>query len=146
MTTPLRIFLIEDSTLLLRTLTATLQELGGVEVVATARSEERALELMRSSPVGIDVIVVDIFLVSGSGLGVIRAAKALQPNAHVVVLSNYATLEVRKRCIDLGVDRVFDKTRQIDDFIAYCGKLAEANAATAVAEADDGPPTVPGYY
>jgi DNA-binding NarL/FixJ family response regulator len=146
MTTPLRIFLIEDSTLLLRTLTATLQELDGAEVVATARSEERALELMRSSPDGFDMIVVDIFLVSGSGLGAIRAAKALQPNAHVVVLSNYATLEVRKRCIDLGVDRVFDKTRQIDDFIAHCAKLAGAHAATAVAEVDDGPPTVPGYY
>lgn len=141
---PLRIFLVEDSTLLLRTLSAALQELVGVEVVATARSEERALELMRSNPEGFDLIVIDIFLVSGSGLGALRGAKALQPQANVVVLSNYATLEVRKRCIALGVDRVFEKTRQIEDFIAYCGKLAETKA-TAMAEMDDGPPTVPGF-
>lgn len=139
--TPLRVLLVEDSTLLLRTLSATLQELEHFEVVATARSEESARVVMRSSPNAFDVIVVDIFLASGSGLGVLGAAKTLNPHAHIVVLTNYATLEVRKSCVALGADRVFDKTRQIEDFIAYCDNLAMSSATTNF---DDGPPTVPG--
>jgi DNA-binding NarL/FixJ family response regulator len=139
--TPLRVLLVEDSTLLLRTLSATLQELEHFDVVATARSEESARAVMRSSPNAFDVIVIDIFLASGSGLGVLRAAKALNPEAHIVVLTNYATLEVRKSCVALGADRVFDKTRQIEDFIAYCGNLAMSSSG---AHFDDGPPTVPG--
>lgn len=140
---PLRVLLVEDSTLLLRTLSATLQEFVNVEVVATARSEESALKLMRSSPDAFDLIIIDIFLVSGSGLGVLRAAKALDLPARIVVLTNYATLDVRRSCVALGAERVFDKALQIDDFIAYCGNLAMSNAS-ATAEVDDGPPTVPG--
>jgi len=139
---PLRVLLVEDSTLLLRTLATTLQEFVNVEVVATARSEESARKLMRSSPNAFDLIIIDIFLVSGSGLGVLRAAKALQMRARIVVLTNYATLDVRKSCISLGADRVFDKTLQIEDFIAYCGRLA-TSAASTIVEFDDGPATVP---
>jgi DNA-binding NarL/FixJ family response regulator len=138
-----RVLLVEDSTLLLRSLATTLQQFANVEVTATARSEDLALKLMRASPQAFDLIVIDIFLSSGSGLGVVRAAKALEMPARIVVLSNYATLDVRKRCVALGADRVFDKSRQIEDFIAYCGRLA---AATASAHADvhDGPATQPG--
>jgi DNA-binding NarL/FixJ family response regulator len=139
--TPMKVLLVEDSTLLLRMLSSTLQDLDNFEVVATARSEETARQLMRSSPNGFDVIVIDIFLTSGSGLGVLRAAKALNADAHVVVLTNYATLDVRKSCVALGADRVFDKTRQIEDFVAYCGNLAMTSSDS---DFDDGPPTVPG--
>lgn len=142
--TPVRVLLVEDSTLLLRSLVATLQEFVNVEVVATARSEECALKLMRASPEAFELIIIDIFLSSGSGLGVIRAARALKMPARIVVLSNYATLDVRKSCVALGADRVFDKSRQIEDFIAYCGSLAAANASLTPAEADDGPATLPG--
>jgi DNA-binding NarL/FixJ family response regulator len=139
---PLRILLVEDSTLLLRTLSITLQELNNVEVVATARSEESAVRQMRAAPSAYDLIIVDVFLISGSGLGVLRAAKALKMDARVVVLTNYATLDVRKSCVGLGAERVFDKSRQIEDFIAYCGGLTAANTSSA-AEIDEGPPTVP---
>ncbi len=138
----LRVLLVEDSTLLLRTLSSALQAFDHVEVTATARSEEVALRLMRAAPHAFDLIVIDIFLASGSGLGVLRAARALALDARIVVLTNYATLDVRKSCVRLGADRVFDKTRQIDDFIAYCGNLA-ASTAVAEAEVDDGPATVP---
>lgn len=140
-----RVLLVEDSTLLLRSLATTLQEFVNVQVVATARSEEVALKLMRASPDAFDLIVIDIFLSSGSGLGVIRAARTLNMPARIVVLSNYATLDVRKRCVGLGADRVFDKSRQIEDFVAYCGSLAAATAsADADNDTDDGPATEPG--
>jgi len=43
-----------------------------------------------------------------------------------VVLSNYATADVRQRCAALGVDAVFDKSNEIDALVDYC--IAQADA------------------
>jgi hypothetical protein len=37
-----------------------------------------------------------------------------------VVLSNYATADIRQRCTQLGVDAVFDKSNEIDALVDYC--------------------------
>jgi len=38
----------------------------------------------------------------------------------VVVLSNYATDDMRRRCAQLGADAVFDKSNEIDALVDYC--------------------------
>ena len=38
----------------------------------------------------------------------------------MVVLSNYATPDIRMRCAQLGVDAVFDKSNEIDALVDYC--------------------------
>jgi CheY-like chemotaxis protein len=38
----------------------------------------------------------------------------------MVVLTNYATPDIRKRALALGADAVFDKTLELEDFLAYC--------------------------
>jgi hypothetical protein len=47
----------------------------------------------------------------------------------MVVLSNYATLDMRSKCLELGADRVFDKSNEIDALISYCGRLAAESQA-----------------
>ena len=37
-----------------------------------------------------------------------------------VVLTNYATPDIRMRCAQLGVDAVFDKSNEIDALVDYC--------------------------
>ena len=49
---------------------------------------------------------------------------SLQP-CKVIVLSNYATREIRQKCLELGADQVFDKSTEIDSLIEYCGDLAD---------------------
>ena len=66
----------------------------------------------------------DIFLKGGSGLGVLRASHGLRQRHKMVVLSNYATPDIRRKCLELGADRVFDKSNEIDALIQYCGRLA----------------------
>jgi DNA-binding NarL/FixJ family response regulator len=63
---------------------------------------------------------VDLFLRQGSGLGVLAACRERKPHQRVVVLSNYATPDVRMRCAQLGVDAVFDKSNEIDALVDYC--------------------------
>ncbi|MNT96497.1 hypothetical protein D3C72_2386040 [compost metagenome] len=43
-----------------------------------------------------------------------------EPAKHLVVLSNYATPNMRERCTQLGANRVFDKSQDIDALIDYC--------------------------
>jgi DNA-binding NarL/FixJ family response regulator len=136
--TAVRTFIVEDSALVLRELSSVLQQTSAIRVVASSDSEGDALKTMRVAPAAYDLIVIDVFLKQGSGLRVLRDAKVLQRQARLVVLTNYATLDVRKRCISLGADRVFDKSRQLDDFIDYCSALAPVHDRR-----DDGPPTVP---
>ena len=72
--------------------------------------------------------IVDLFLRHGSGLGVLAACRERLPHQHMVVLSNYATPDVRQRCAQLGVDAVFDKSNEIDALIDYCTARSSALA------------------
>jgi DNA-binding NarL/FixJ family response regulator len=76
-----------------------------------------------------DLMIVDIFLLSGSGLGVLKAAQDAQVPARRVVLTNYATADIRKRCTLLGADRVFDKSCELEDLIAYCERISDGSAS-----------------
>jgi two-component system OmpR family response regulator len=40
------------------------------------------------------------------------------------VLSNHATPDIARRALQLGADRVFDKSRDIDGLLDYCRRLA----------------------
>ena len=44
----------------------------------------------------------------------------VDPGQKMVVLSNYATPDIRMRCAQLGVDAVFDKSNEIDALVDYC--------------------------
>jgi DNA-binding NarL/FixJ family response regulator len=125
---PLRTFIVEDSPVVLDSLVAALEELTPVDVIGTARDEASAVQWLLSAGNACELIIIDIFLRSGSGLGVLaRAAGAGVPGKRVV-LSNYATVDMRDKCRLLGADRVFDKSSEINKLIAYCTCIAEGGA------------------
>jgi DNA-binding NarL/FixJ family response regulator len=121
---PLRTYIVEDSQVIRENLIATLEELVPVEVVGTAEDESSAVQWLKQPSNTVDLVIVDIFLKSGSGLGVLKAANELPKKHNVVVLSNYATQDIRRKCLELGADKVFDKSNEIDALIQYCGRLA----------------------
>jgi len=121
----LDVFVVEDNPVVLESLVAALEELAPVHVVGSAADESVAVDWLASGSERCDLVIVDIFLRTGSGLGVIAAARRRRPDTALVVLSNYATDEMRSRCLASGADRVFDKSRDIDQLVAYCVALAE---------------------
>jgi len=122
---PVKTFIVEDSPLIRDNLIAALEELAEVKVIGAVGDESAALDWMARAPAACDLMIIDIFLKSGSGLGVLRAASQAGWPAKRVVLTNYATTDMRRRCTELGADRVFDKSHEIDDLVAYCGQLAD---------------------
>jgi len=132
---PLRTYIIEDSPVIRENLIATLEELVAVEVVGTAEDESTAMQWLEQPDHPVDLVIVDIFLKGGSGLGVLRSAQAMAQRRRMVVLSNYATQDMRRKCLALGADRVFDKSHEIDALITYCGQLAAGEARNSGAGA-----------
>jgi len=125
MTSPLKAFIVEDSPVIRENLVAALEEMAPIEVVGTADDEASAVRWLDQN--SCDLAVVDIFLKSGSGLGVLKAAAAGTGPTKLVVLSNYATPDMRRKCLELGADRVFDKSNEIDALILYCCRLADGS-------------------
>lgn len=125
---PLKTYIVEDSQIIRESLVATLEELVPVQVVGTAEDESTAVHWLQQPGHGVDLLIVDIFLKGGSGLGVLRAVSGLANGPTTVVLSNYATPDMRRKCIELGADRVFDKSHDIDALMLYCARLAAGEA------------------
>lgn len=124
----LNCFLVEDSPVIRQNLVATLEEMLPMRVVGTAEDETSALRWLQDSPTTCDLLIIDIFLRTGTGLEVLRRAKSLRPGANLVVLTNYATPEMRRRCEELGADRLFDKSAELEDLLAYCEALTNGRA------------------
>lgn len=122
----LKAFLVEDSPLLQAELIATLEELLPLRVLGVADSEAEALRWLALPGHHVDRLLIDIFLKGGSGLGLLRAVQRLPPPdlpRRLVVLSNYATPEIQRSCLELGADRIFDKSGEIDALILYLRSL-----------------------
>jgi DNA-binding NarL/FixJ family response regulator len=120
-------FIVEDSAIIRENLIATLHELVPIEVVGTAEDDVTAIRWLEERRPRVDLLILDMFLKRGSGLGVLRALRAcagLPQVGTTVVLSNYATEDMRRACLALGADKVFDKSREIEELILYCDQLA----------------------
>jgi DNA-binding NarL/FixJ family response regulator len=123
---PVNTFIVEDSPIILDNLVATLEELSPVKVVGSAADESSAVRWLSDPGHRVDLVIIDIFLKAGSGLGVLRQVAQAGQGSRRVVLTNYATPDMRAKCTALGAHRVFDKSNELDELIAYCTRLADA--------------------
>src|SRR4030095_6372851 len=103
-----------------------LEDLADVEVRAFAETEADALDWLSSHPGQWHLLVLDLFLKQGSGLGVLRQCASRLPAQRAVVLSNYINADIRARCLALGADAVFDKSRELEAFFDFCRSDDEA--------------------
>ncbi|KQP18220.1 response regulator [Pseudorhodoferax sp. Leaf267] len=116
----LRTYIVEDNPTIRENLIATLEELASIDPVGSAETENEGKVWLTENAEHWDLAIIDLFLKQGSGLGILHACKSRAPRQKVVVLSNYATPDIRKRCAQLGVDAVFDKSNEIDALIDFC--------------------------
>jgi two-component system OmpR family response regulator len=116
----LKTYIVEDNPTIRENLIGTLEELAGIQAVGTAETEDEGKAWLIENSGDWDLAIVDLFLKQGSGLGVLAACRDRPSTQKVVVLSNYATADIRQRCAQLGVDAVFDKSNEIDALVDYC--------------------------
>jgi len=107
-----RIFLVEDTQLVLARLEAMIATLPGARVVGTATHATRAIRsILDEKP---DLVLCDLRLATGSGFDVLRAVHDAAPEIDVCMLSNFASEPYRRLAAELGARDFFDKTNDIE--------------------------------
>ena len=114
----LSVFIVEDNAEIQENLVGALEELAAVKVVGVAATEEQALAWIAAHDAW-DMLIVDLFLRGGSGMRLLQRMQRPRPGQKIVVFSNYVNAGVRKRCAQMGVDAVFDKSTEIDALVDY---------------------------
>jgi DNA-binding NarL/FixJ family response regulator len=107
----LRIFLVEDSPILRERLSDMLATWGDVTIVGHAETEESAISQLQTGEW--DVLILDLQLLRGTGLGVLRGLSGQRkPGTTVIVLTNYAIPSYHTHSMQLGADYFFDKAHE----------------------------------
>lgn len=119
----IRCFIVEDSPVILHGLIDTLEQMLPLKVVGSSADQRSAESWLSKHQDQCDVVITDIFLKQGTGLDVLKHLQAIKSDATKVVLTNYATADMRQRCAALGADKVFDKSSELDELIEYCAQL-----------------------
>jgi DNA-binding NarL/FixJ family response regulator len=124
----LRVFLVEDLPVVRDRVIESLQEIAGLEVAGFAEGEESALSWLRSQPC--DVLILDLELRQGNGLGLLKTLAALEshPGLVKIVYSNHAGTNVRRVAAQFGAAYFFDKTLDTPKLRPLLEKLTAAVA------------------
>ena len=139
------ILLVEDKDSLRAMLRLTLETQG--HVVIEARDQPEAIEALRSGRPG--VVLSDLRLTEGDGFGVLRAAKELDPDLPVIVMTAYGSIEdavaaMKEGALDflakpvepdhllLLVERALSQRRLVTENILLKEELAQRRGAPQI--------------
>ncbi|MGJ7498595.1 response regulator [Variovorax sp. RT4R15] len=116
----LKTILVEDNATIRANMIPAMGELAGLEVIAVAETQDEALDALQCHAGVWQLIVVDLFLREGTGIGVLQGCRQRLPQQAALVLTNYPTPEMRRRCREHGADGVFDKSTELEVFFETC--------------------------
>jgi len=104
----LRVFLVEDLPAVRNLVIESLGEIEGIEVAGYADTEDDALAWLRSHEC--DVLILDLELKQGNGIGVLRKLSPAQRELVKIVYSNHVSANMRRLAAQFGAEFFFDKT------------------------------------
>ncbi len=108
----MNIYLVEDSDMVRQRLKAMINSVSGMCVSGEAVTPWHAISgIVDTKP---DAVVLDIGLVGGSGMSVLRRVHELIPELPIIVLTNYFSSEFRQECLRTGAKFFFDKSSEFE--------------------------------
>ena len=126
-----RIYIVEDSAILLRLLIEMLGGISGAFIVGySAHAEQAILEIAETAP---DAIIVDLMLKSGTGYDVMAALEGQSATKPVViVLTNLTMAPHPVWAKSLGATYFFDKSSEIVKMFRVITELVAAHRGSAI--------------
>jgi two-component system response regulator DevR len=132
----MKVFLVEDSLLIRDRLRRMLQDLDGIEIAGeTGDAREAIGGIPQARP---DVILLDIHLLGGSGIDVLRALKKREQFPVIIVLTNYAYPQYRQKCLEAGADYFFVKSTEFDRVIPTLEQIRQQVTRTDLQSSEGG--------
>lgn len=111
---PVKVQIVEDLPRVQQLLKSVVEQPGRFEVTGIDDTEHAALQRYGDDPP--DVIIVDLNLRQGSGLGVIHAVKRMagaQAGPLVMVVTNHTMPVLQAACMKAGAHHFLDKSREL---------------------------------
>ena len=124
----MKVFIADDSARLRKQLLGMLSELNGIEIIGQAQEASEALQaICKLKP---DVVTLDIQMIGGSGIEVLKQIKQAALAPVVIMLTNRTSLPYRKRCLAAGADFFLDKSTEFGKVREIIQNLFERFDAT----------------
>lgn len=123
-----RVFVVDDALLVRNLVIECIEEIAGLEVAGFAGSEQTALSWLRSH--SCDVLILDLELRQGTGLGLLRTLASFESPSPLVkiVYSNHADQNSRRLAAQFGVSHFFDKMLDAEKLRLLLQDIAAAGA------------------
>lgn len=117
----MRVFITDDSKLVVERLADLLKDVSGVEVVGQAGNAPDAVSsIQKVSP---DAVILDLQMPGGSGLDVLRAIRRGHTGVQVVICTNFPYPQYRDECMAAGANYFLDKSADFDKIPAIFREL-----------------------
>lgn len=107
----MKVFIVEDSAIMLENLRSILSDISGVAVIGHAADGEDAIE--RIGALLPDLVILDISLKNGAGIGMLEKLKKSHPGIKAMILTGCTDEFYFGRCKRAGADYFFDKAFQL---------------------------------
>ncbi|MBI5685039.1 MAG: response regulator transcription factor [Verrucomicrobia bacterium] len=125
-TSLLRVLIADDFEPVRRRLAQLLADVPGVEIVGQSNSVRATLDAIHS--LAPDVVTLDLNLLDGSGLEVLRRTRGEQPRPVFIVLTNFPFDAYHQEATRLEAHAFLDKSREIEKAIELIHGLAQKTA------------------
>jgi len=109
----LQVVLVDDAVEVRRRVKTLIEDLPEVEVIGEAGDSLNAIEVIKT--LRPRVVILDIHMPGGNGIGVLRHIKLLDPFIVVIMLTNFVASYYRSVCLKGGADFFFDKGLELQD-------------------------------
>ena len=119
----MKVFIADDSMLILERLRAMFSELAEIEIVGEARDGIGTINAVHK--LNPDVVVLDIKMPGVDGIDVLKEIKRDNRNITVIMLTNYPYPQYRKKCMELGADYFFKKSTEFEHVMEALKQLIQ---------------------
>jgi len=125
----MRVFIADDSAVIVERLADLLKDIPGVELAGQAGDAPEAVRCIQK--IKPDAVILDLQMPGGSGLDILRAIRPDHPGLHVLICTNYPYPQYREECLRAGADFFLDKSAEFEKIPGILRKLAGNIAKTA---------------
>jgi DNA-binding NarL/FixJ family response regulator len=101
-----------------------LSELDDIEIVGQAEAASDLKQLKA------ELVILDIGMRGGAGIGVLQNLNIGSPDSKVIVLTDYPYPQYRKICMSAGADFFFDKSTEFEKVIEVIKQLRSSSSQT----------------
>lgn len=121
----LELIIADDSALMRDRLTFMLAEIPGISIVAKAINvEDTVRKINQHHP---DILILDLRLLGGSGIDVLKRIKHNPDRPKVMVFTNYPYPQYQQAALEAGADYFFNKSTEFEQLFETIQELCASN-------------------